>query len=71
MVTGLSLGTIKTYGNLSSYSYLHLPQHLCKMFDITPSVTIFAASYRDGRLILEQIKEDKDAALVGNNFTKS
>lgn len=62
MVTALNLGTIKTYGNLSSYTYLHIPQHLCKTFGIAPSVTTFAVSYRDGRLILEQVKEDKENA---------
>ncbi|GAJ15741.1 unnamed protein product [marine sediment metagenome] len=57
----IPLGTIKAYGSLSGYIYLHLPQYLCKQFGISPS-TAFSITYKDGKVILEQVKEDKDAA---------
>lgn len=59
MVTGLKPITIQTYGNLSSYIYLHIPQSLCKQFGIVPGTNFEAStvSYRDGKLILEQVKE--------------
>jgi len=60
MVTELQLAKIKTYGTLSGYIYLHLPQYLCRQFGIS-SATHFVAIYRDGELILKHIKEDKDA----------
>lgn len=61
-MVSLNLGTLKTYGNLSGYVYLHFPRFLCKQFEIIPS-TVFVVSYRDGKLILEQVKEDKDATV--------
>ena len=72
MVTQLNPTTIQTYGNLSSYVYLHIPQSLCKQFGIVPSsqFAVSAVSYRDGRLILEQIKEDKDAQLGAGSTEK-
>lgn len=60
MVTELQLGSIQAYGTLSGYIYLHLPQYLCKQFGISPS-TSFSVSYKDGKIVIEQIKEDKDA----------
>ena len=60
MVTELNLGTIQTYGTLSGYVYLHLPQYLVRQLDILPA-TRFSIIYRDGRLVLEQVKEEKDA----------
>ncbi|KKN87056.1 hypothetical protein LCGC14_0263260 [marine sediment metagenome] len=57
--TEITLGTIKPYGTLSGYIYLHLPQYLCKQFGIS-NLTSFSIIYKDGRVILEQIKEDKD-----------
>jgi len=59
MVTEVQLGSIQAYGTLSGYIYLHFPQYLCKQFGISPS-TSFYVVYKDGRLILEQIKEEKD-----------
>jgi len=56
----IPLGTIKPYGSLSGYVYLHFPQYLVKQFGLSPSIS-FAVTYKDGRIILEQIKEDKDA----------
>ena len=56
--TIITLGTIKPYGTLSGYIYLHLPQYLCKQFGISKS-TSFSIIYKDGRVILEQILEDK------------
>jgi len=55
----IPLGAVKAYGSLSGYVYLHLPQYLCKQFGLSAS-TSFAVTYKDGRLILEQIKEEKD-----------
>ena len=60
MVIEFKLGRIKTYGTLSGYIYLHIPKHLCRQFEVKPS-TAFSAIYRDGKLILEQVKEAKDA----------
>lgn len=56
----IPLCNINAYGTLSGYIYLHLPQYLCRQFGISPS-TSFSVTYKDGRLILEQIKEKKDA----------
>jgi len=55
----IPLGSIQTYGNLSGYIYLHLPQYLCRQFNISPS-TAFDIIYKNGKLILEKTKEDKD-----------
>ncbi len=55
----IPLGSLKAYGTLSGYTYLHFPKYLCKQFGILPS-TSFSVIYKDGRLILEQIKEEKD-----------
>jgi hypothetical protein len=60
MVTEFKVGRIKTYGTLSGYIYLHIPRHLCQQFGINPS-TAFSVVYRDGKLILEQVKESKNA----------
>lgn len=71
MVTEVQLGSIQAYGTLSGYIYLHLPQYLCKQFGISPS-TSFSVTYRDGKVILEQIKEDKEnAAQLGNRQAAS
>jgi len=59
MVTEVQLGSIQAYGNLSGYIYIHLPQYLCKQFGISPS-TFFSVTYKDGKVVIEQIKEDKD-----------
>ncbi|MBA7711056.1 hypothetical protein ES703_120008 [subsurface metagenome] len=61
MVTELQLGSIQAYGTLSGYIYLHLPQYLCKQFAISPS-TSFSVTYKDGKIVIEQIKEDKENA---------
>jgi len=60
-MTEFKVGKIKTYGTLSGYVYLHIPQYLVRQFEISPLAT-FSVIYRDGKLILEQIKEVKDAA---------
>lgn len=65
----IPLGTIKAYGSLSGYIYLHFPQYL-KQFGISPS-TCFSVTYKDGKVTLEQIKEDKDATLVGDSTAES
>ena len=54
--TETPLGSIKTYGTLSGYIYLHIPQYLCKHFKITPS-TAFSIIYKDSKVVLEQQKE--------------
>lgn len=54
--TGILVGNIKTYGTLSGYVYLHIPQYLCKQFNIAPS-TLFTIIYKDGKVVLEQQKE--------------
>ena len=59
-VIEIPLGTIQTYGTLSGYVYLHIPRFLCKQFGVNPA-TVFDALYRDGKLILEQVKEKSDA----------
>jgi len=59
-VIEIPLGSVQAYGSLSGYVYLHIPQFLCKQFGIVPS-TSFSMTYKDGKIILEQIKEDKDA----------
>jgi len=66
----IPLGTLKAYGSLSGYIYLHLPQYLVKQFGLSSS-TSFAVTYKDGRIILEQIMEEKDATLLGNSTTES
>lgn len=58
MVTEFKAGKIKTYGTLSGYIYLHIPQHLCEQFEIKRSTT-FDVLYRDGKLILQQVKEER------------
>ena len=58
------LATIQTYGTLSGYIYLHLPNHICKAFDIKPK-TPFAIVYSDGRVIIRQ--EVSHAIFVGNS----
>ncbi|GAH78298.1 unnamed protein product, partial [marine sediment metagenome] len=57
------LGTIKAYGTLSGYVYLHIPQYLCKQFNVIPS-TVFSITYKDGKIVLEQQKE-KQHELLG------
>ena len=64
----IPLSNIKAYGSLSGYIYLHFPQYLVKQFGISPS-TSFSVTYKDGKVILEQIKEGKDAQL-GDNTTE-
>lgn len=66
MVTEVQLGSIRAYGTLSGYTYLHLPQYLCKQFGISPS-TAFSVTYKDGKIVIEQIKEDKDATQLGDS----
>ena len=54
---------IYPYFRMSGYAYLHIPIRLAKECGIAsglPSAS-FVAYIRDGRLIIEQIKEDKDA----------
>jgi len=60
-VIEIPLGSIQAYGTLSGYIYIHLPQYLCRQFNILPS-TSFSVIYKDGKIVIEQIKEDKDAA---------
>lgn len=54
--TEITLGTIRAYGTLSGYIYLHLPSYLVKQFKISPS-TSFSVIYRDGKIVMEQQKE--------------
>lgn len=56
MVTEIVLGTLTTYGTISGYIYLHVPQYLCKQFNIKPKAK-FIALYRDGDLLIKQVKE--------------
>jgi len=70
MITEVQLGSIQTYGTLSGYIYLHFPKYLCRQFNISPS-TAFNIIYKNGKLILEQTKEDKEhAAQLGDSSTK-
>lgn len=52
----IPLGTIKAYGTVSGYIYLHIPSWMAKQFNITPS-TQFSIVYRDSRIVIEQRKE--------------
>ncbi|HUV52322.1 MAG TPA: hypothetical protein VMW64_04520 [Dehalococcoidia bacterium] len=52
----IPLGTIKTYGTVSGYIYLHIPNFIAKQFNITPS-TCFFIIYKDSKIVLEQKKE--------------
>jgi len=54
----IPLGTIKAYGSLSGYIYIHIPSWMAKQFDITHS-TSFSVIYRDSKIVLEQKKEGK------------
>jgi hypothetical protein len=53
IISGLVLGSIQTYGTRSGYFYLHLPQHICKQFNITPTKK-FSIICVDGKIILEE-----------------
>jgi len=55
-VTEIPLGSLKAYGNLSGYIYIHIPKYIAKHFNITP-YTYFSIVYRDSRVVIEQKKE--------------
>jgi hypothetical protein len=60
---------VKTFGNSSGYIYLHFPQWLCKQFEIKKG-DVFAVRWVDGKLILEQCKENKNASQLGAKQTE-
>lgn len=55
-IVEIPLGTLKAYGTLSGYIYLHIPKYIAEHFNITPS-TYFSVVYRDGKIVIEQKKE--------------
>jgi len=54
------IAVIYPYFRTSGYVYLHIPRRLTTQCGITSGVR-FVAFIKDGKVILEQIKEDKDA----------
>ncbi|MBA7663358.1 hypothetical protein ES703_71398 [subsurface metagenome] len=52
----IPLGTIKAYGTVSGYIYLHIPNFIAKHFNISAS-TYFSVFYRDDKVVIEQKKE--------------
>lgn len=60
-----TLGTIQTYGTLSGYIYLHLPEYICKAFNIQPK-SKFTAVFCDGKIILKQEVEDATKLGIGS-----
>jgi len=52
--TGISVGSIKAYGTLSGYVYLHIPQYICKQFNITSATLFNIIIYKDGKIVIER-----------------
>lgn len=61
---------IYPYFRGSGYPALNIPKRITNECNITSGVR-FLAYVRDGKLVIEQIKEDKNAILVGTGSTKS
>lgn len=67
-MTEVALATIRPYGSLSGYIYLHLPSHICKSFSISPK-SKFTVVWSDGKIILKQ--EVEDGTFVGISSAKA
>ena len=61
MTTEAPIAIIYPYFRTSGYVYLHIPKRLTIECEVT-SGTRFVAFSKDGKVILEQIKEDKENA---------
>jgi hypothetical protein len=59
---------IHPYFRTSGYAHIHIPARLARECEIISGNNVsFIARASDGKLIIEQVKEDKNAFLMGTS----
>lgn len=53
VISGVILGNIKPYSTPNGYIYIHIPQYVCKQFNITPA-KLFTIICVDDKIVLKE-----------------